>query len=113
MKSVLTIASALCLTVLFALPAYADAGGRGDRDGKGKHKRKRPSVEKIFEKFDKDESGSLTSDEVPERPWTRISKADADGDGAVTKKELKDAFKKRRGKRGGKRGGDKPPRDDD
>ena len=109
MKSVLTLASALCLTVLFALPAYADAGAKGDGNGKGKNKRKRPSVEKIFERFDKDESGTLTSDEVPERPWSRISKADTDGDGAVSRKELKDAFKKRRGKRGG----DKPPRDDD
>ena len=38
---------------------------------------------------------------MPAKAWTRISKADANGDGAVTRAELRAACKKRRGKKGG------------
>jgi len=102
MKAVLTTAAALLLTIALAVPAYAEEGG--GRDGGKGGKRKRPHAGKLFEKFDKNKDGSLTSDEVPEKAWARISKADADGDGAVTKAELREAFKKHRGKKG-KRGG--------
>ena len=39
-------------------------------------------------RFDSNEDGALTVDEVPERQWARLSHADADGDGAVTVEEL-------------------------
>ena len=41
-----------------------------------------------FARLDSDESGGLTADEVSERRWARISEADSNGDGAVTKEEL-------------------------
>ena len=64
-RSILTVAGALCLGVILALPASAE----GDRKGKGKGKRKgrHHSVEQIFKKFDKNADGALTSDEVPEK----------------------------------------------
>ena len=87
MKPVLTSACALLVAVTLAVPAYAEDGGKRGRKGK---KRKRPSVEKLFEKFDTDQNGSLTSAEVPEKAWARLSKADADGDGGVTKAEVRE-----------------------
>ena len=45
-------------------------------------------VDRIFARYDADESGSLTADDVSERSWTRLSAADADGDEAVTPEEL-------------------------
>lgn len=36
----------------------------------------------------------MTKDEVPEFMWTRLSNADADQDGAVSKSELEEHFKK-------------------
>ncbi len=102
LKAFLATTCALLLTVALALPAEAGEGGKrgGKRGGKkGKHK-----IAKLFKRFDKDKSGSLTSDEVPAKLWERISKADANGDGAVTKAEIK----AKRKERGGKKGGGKP-----
>ena len=48
----------------------------------------RPSFDQLLEAFDKDASGSLAKDEVPGRVWTRLSQADADGDGCVTREEF-------------------------
>ena len=110
MKRILTTLAVLMLGIVLAVPAYA---GEGKGDGKRKHKRKRPNAERIFKHFDKNEDGLLTSDEVPERAWKRIAKADEDGDGAVSKKELKKAIRKHRGKRGGRRGGGKGGGGDD
>ncbi len=103
MKSLITIAGALLLAVAFALPAYAEDGSGG------KGKKGRCKGGKAFAKFDKDGSGTLTSDEVPAKLWTRLVKADSDGDGAVSKAEAKAAKKKRKGRKGrrGKRGGKK------
>lgn len=47
----------------------------------------------LFGHFDKDGKGFLTKDSVPEPLWDRISKADADKDGKVTKEEL-EAYRK-------------------
>lgn len=98
MKTLLSTCCVLLLAVALATPALAEGGKR-----KGKGKRKGHRIAKLFKKFDTDKSGSLTAAEVPERVWTRISKADADGDGAVTKAELKEACKKRRKKKKGSR----------
>ena len=43
-RSALTIASVLCLGIILALPAYAEGG----KNGKGKRKGKRPTVEQVF-----------------------------------------------------------------
>ncbi len=39
-------------------------------------------------KFDANEDGALTIDEVPERVWEKVSQADANEDGLVTADEL-------------------------
>jgi Ca2+-binding EF-hand superfamily protein len=45
----------------------------------------------LFEKFDKNKDGALTSDEVKEGFWQHLVKADANNDGKVTKEELEKA----------------------
>lgn len=45
-------------------------------------------------RFDKNDDGKLTEDEVPEGPWARMTRADADKDGIVTKEELKKELKR-------------------
>lgn len=82
----------------------ADAGkdearpGRPGPDGRG------PNAEALFERFDKEHTGSLTKDNVPERVWNRISKADSNSDGKVSKEELQTHLKNV----GPRRGSDKP-----
>jgi hypothetical protein len=43
----------------------------------------------LFDALDKNGDGTLSSDEVPEALWEHLSAADADGDDAVTKEEVK------------------------
>jgi hypothetical protein len=54
----------------------------------------------LMKRFDKDEDGQLAKDEVPERLWQRLSRADADKDDALTKDELEKARPKRPGPQG-------------
>lgn len=56
-------------------------GGRGPQGGP-------PPADVVFERFDGNRDGKLTKDEAPEFVWERLSHADADGDGAVTKSEF-------------------------
>lgn len=58
------------------------AGKRGKRGKRGRRGR-------ILKRFDTNQDGALSQDEVPEKVWAKISAADADGDGSVTKEELK------------------------
>ena len=75
-------------------------GRKGKKGRRGRGKRR-------FAKHDANGDGSITADEVSAEVWDRISKADTDGNGAVSKAEAKAAAKARKGKRGkrGKRGG--------
>jgi hypothetical protein len=41
-----------------------------------------------FDRFDQNDDGLLTEDELPERLWDRIAPADTDGDGALSAEEL-------------------------
>jgi Ca2+-binding EF-hand superfamily protein len=67
-------------------------GGEGDAAcAKGNHGQ-------MFERMDKNKDGALTSDEVKDQFWQRLVKADANGDGKVTKQELEQA-RAARGKR--------------
>ena len=52
----------------------------------------------MFERFDKNKDGALTSDEVKDGFWQHLVKADANRDGKVTKEELEQA-RAARGKR--------------
>jgi Ca2+-binding EF-hand superfamily protein len=65
----------------------------------------------LFERFDKDKKGVLTKENVPEPIWDRISKADANGDGSVSKEELEAHMKKHEPKSPTKSEDSKQPND--
>ena len=78
MRSGLVLAS-LAIATLFSSVAEAQLpGGFGGR----------PSFDTLLVAFDSDESGDLASSEVPDRVWFRLSKADSDKDGVVTRNEF-------------------------
>ena len=56
---------------------------------------KRPIDELILFRFDTNEDGLLTEDEVNEKVWGRIVEADANDDGAVSFEELQDSHGQR------------------
>lgn len=63
-----------------ASPASAKAGERAAGQPR--------SVDEVFAELDQDRDGRLTAAEVPEETWLRLVRADANGDGVVTKGEL-------------------------
>lgn len=94
-------AIALALCVAGTVWAADDAPKKKKRDGKKPAAdRQRPGGHgDIFTKLDKNKDGSISKDEAPEKLWERLSKADKDGDNAVSKKEFAAAHQ------GGKRPG--------
>ncbi len=94
MKRTLSAIAVLIAVVALSSDAYAGPG-----KGKGKRGKAKRHAGKLFAKFDANKDGSLTADEVPEKAWARLSKADADGNGAVTRAEIRAACKKKRGKK--------------
>ena len=85
----------------------AGKGAKHGRAGKGAKHGRGKRAGRIFARFDTNQDGSLQKSEVPERVWKRIGVADANGDQAVTKAELRQAhqdgkLKPHRGRRGGK-----------
>jgi len=79
----------------YARMVRLDADGNGGvslaeaREGRAGKRGKRGRRGRIFRRLDKNQDGALSQDEVPEQVWAKISAADADGDGAVTKEEMK------------------------
>jgi EF-hand domain pair/EF hand len=69
-----------------------------------------PSADRMFENLDKNKDGKLTSDEVPGLVWDRLSRSDADNDGAVSKAELETHFQQMI-PRGGRPSGNAAPDD--
>lgn len=65
--------------------------GKGGRPGDGAQ---RSGPEAIFGKFDENKDGKLSSTEVPAEMWSKVSKADTDADGLVSKDEMKEVYKK-------------------
>ena len=67
--------SAICLTMLCLLsPAMAQrTGGLADR---------------AFDRLDRNQDGSISKDELPERAQAMFSRVDSDGDGALTRGEF-------------------------
>ncbi len=55
-----------------------------------KSENERPGRGDIFERFDENEDGLLTEDEVDDKLWNKIAKADANDDGVVSVDELKE-----------------------
>jgi len=74
-------ASIVLALSLVTFAGTASASEKGD--GKCEHKRGN-----VMQRFDKNNDGALTKDEVGEKKWARIGKADANNDGKVTKAEL-------------------------
>jgi len=80
------------LLALFALlvftgtvSAQPPGGGRGGPPPGGGG---RPSFDKLLDAFDANDDGKLDKSEVPPPVWRRLSQADANGDGVVTKAEF-------------------------
>ena len=71
---------------------FVDGAVEVSAEGPGGGRGGRPSFDRLLEAFDTDASESLSKDEVPGRVWARLSQADADGDGAVTREEF-DGYK--------------------
>lgn len=53
-----------------------------------------PPADLLFRRFDANNDGALTEDEVPPGMWRRLRTADKDGDGKVTLREYLDALPK-------------------
>ena len=87
----------IALLALFALLLFTYGVGAQRPGGPGRGGP--PSFEKLLEAFDENEDGELSEDEVPPPVWRRLSQADANNDGIVTKGEF-NAFRKKLG--GGK-----------
>ena len=51
----------------------------------------------MFSRFDTDKDGKLAKSEVPAEMWEKMSKADENADGLVSKEELEGAYGKREG----------------
>ena len=47
-----------------------------------------PGEGDALERFDQNDDGALTEDELPEKLWVHIAPADADGDGSISAEEL-------------------------
>ena len=56
-------------------------------------------IDAVFARFDVNLDGGLTADEVPEIVWTRLSAADTDSSGAVSRDELTSALQNAAGQR--------------
>jgi len=67
-----------------------------DHDGKVSPEERKAAFEKFaearFEKMDKNNDGALSKDEIGDKRWQRLSVADTDKNGSVTREELKTAF---------------------
>lgn len=84
MRKVMLFASVALVAFSASLAEAQGPGGGRPRGGFGG----RPSFDTLLSAFDADGSGDLASDEVPGRVWYRLSQADSDGNGKVTRKEF-------------------------
>lgn len=81
-QKVTVIASAICLFAVFG--SFAQ------------EKKKKQTPEQIFEKFDKNEDGEITKEELEGKKFlNRFDKLDQDENGAITLEELKKGMKKK------------------
>ena len=76
---------AVLAIVALADEASAQRPGGGPRGG-------RPSFDRLLRAFDANGDEALDEDEVPGRVWSRLSWADANDDGAVSREEY-DSFR--------------------
>lgn len=88
-KSLFSVVALLAVTTLVSTDIASAQRGRGRFGGGG-----RPSYDMLVSKFDKNGDGWLGKDEVPAQVWQRLSQADANGDGIVTREEFDSTQKK-------------------
>ncbi len=74
---------AIGVTLLWAADLAAQPPSRG-----GAMRMRRPGAAQIFGRFDENDDGKLTQEELPAMMWQRLAQSDADGDGAVSKEEF-------------------------
>ncbi len=73
--------------------------GFGNKSGKKKGFSGGKRAEKFMERFDKNDDGQLSSEELPKKFRDKFDEVDSDSDGFVTKEELSDSFQKQGKKR--------------
>ncbi len=73
--------AALAAIVASASDVSAQRPGGGPGGG-------RPSFDRLLQVFDANGDDALDASEVPDRVWSRLSRADANGDGTVTRQEF-------------------------
>lgn len=83
MKRVMLFASVAMVALSASIAEAHGPGGGRPRGGFG-----RPSFDTLLNAFDADDSGDLASEEVPNRVWFRLSQADSDDNGVVTRNEF-------------------------
>ena len=70
-------------------PPWIQGEERGGGETRpGRHGGGPPAPSRLFESFDTNDNGELTSDEVPAPVWQRLSSADLNDDGVVTEAEV-------------------------
>ena len=74
-------------------PGGFPGGRRPQFGGPGRPGLPGPSGELLLNQFDREHKGFLTKDSVPPGLWDRISSADTNGDGKVSKEELEAHFR--------------------
>ncbi len=89
MKTNLWCGAVLAAVIAMGVTESASAAGPG---GGGQGRGGRPSFDTLLSAFDADDDGELAEDEVPVPVWRRLSMADADESGSVTRDEF-DSFK--------------------
>ncbi len=80
------------LIMLVAMVSFVAGSVDVWAQGPGGPRLGRPSFDRLLQAFDENEDDNLAEDEVPMPVWRRLSQADADDDGCVTRKEF-DSFR--------------------
>ena len=91
---VITGISAALVTMMAGDVLAQPGGGGGNRGGRSFN------PEAILERFDENDDGKLSKDELPERMQQIMERADSDKDGSLTKAELEKMFANRGGRGG-------------
>ena len=77
----MVLAVVVAMGAMESVSAVEPSGGETSRGG-------RPSFDTLLSAFDADEDGELMENEVPGPVWYRLSKADADDNGSVSRSEF-------------------------
>lgn len=82
----------IAVVAISLVPSVSLAHG----DGKDDAQRHQSRMDRLFAHFDRDHDGKIAVKDLPDRLKEKLSKADANNDGQLTRPELEQAFQKRR-----------------